>query len=167
MPWLPHLHDHGHCYVQLPRLDSAGAGAHFFIGEVLAPCAQSARWLQCADKRLRRLPDVQRKIVCTIKPYKGNIMRVSWCTWLFWPNTHVIDDLGTILLATDNSQHTRVLQELRYMSTLQIRHQEGSWTIRSTTHTWLAMVVNPHQLHIRAAGGWRTYDGYVLGILTL
>ena len=74
-------------------------------------------------------------IVCTAESQKDDIMRISRCVWSFWPNTHVIDDLGAILLATDDSQYMRVLQELQYMSMLQIQQQEGSWTIRSTTHT--------------------------------
>ena len=35
MPWFPYLHDHRHCYIQLPRLDLARAGARFLVGEVL------------------------------------------------------------------------------------------------------------------------------------
>ena len=153
MPWLPHLHDYGHCYVRLPQLDSAQAGAQFFIGEVLAPRARSVCRLKCADKRPRLLPDIQRKTVPTAESYKDDIMKTSWCTWSFWSNTHVIDDLGAILLATDDSQYMRILQELWYVSMLQIWHPEGSWTICSTTRTWLAVVVSSHRLHIRTAGG--------------
>ena len=160
MPWLSLLHDHGHCYVQLPRSDTARAGARFFIGEVLALCIQSAHWLQCANKWLRRLPDVQRRIVCTAEFYEDDITRISRHVWSFWPNTHVIGDLRAILLATDDSWHMRVLQELQYVSMFQIRHQEGSWTICSTTCTRLAVIVNPHRLRIGAAGGWTTHDGY-------
>ena len=94
-----------------------------------------------------------------MESHKNNVMRISWCAWLFQPNTYAIDDLREILLATDNSQYTKVLQELWYMSMLQIWQPKGSWTIHSTTCTWLAVVVNPYWLCIRAAGGWRTYNG--------
>ena len=81
-----------------------------------------------------QFPDVQ-KTVHTAEFYKDEITRIPQYAWLFWPNTYLIDDLRAILLATDNSQHTRVLQELQYMSMLQIQYPEGGWTIRSTTYT--------------------------------
>ena len=89
MPWFPYLHDHRHCYVQLPRLDSAQAGAQFLVGEVLVSCTWSACWLQCADKWPWWLPDIQRKILHTTESYKDDITRILWCTWSFWPDTHM------------------------------------------------------------------------------
>ena len=158
MSWFSYLHDYGHGYVLLPRLDLAWAGAWFLVGEVLASHMWSACWLQRADKQPWWFSDEQRDILHTAESYQDYIMRIPQCAWLFQPEMYARDDLGAILPAKDDSWHTRVLYKLRYMSAFQIWHLKGSWTMCSTTHSWSATAVNPHQLHIRAAGGWRTHD---------
>ena len=114
-PWLSDLINHGYCYVPLPWLDSAWAGARFLVGQILASCIKSACWLQCADKRPWWLFDVQKKMVHTTEFCQNYITRIPWHVWLFWPETYLRDDLGVILLAKDDSQHIKVLQELPYI----------------------------------------------------
>ena len=151
MPWFSNFHYHGHSYVCLPWLDSAWARVWFLVGEVLALCTWSAYWLQRADKRLWWLLDVQSKIFSTTRSHQDHTMRISRCMWPFQPDTNTRDDLGAIPLAKDNSQHTRVLQELWYMSEFQIWHPKGSWIICFTTCFWSAMAVNSYQPCIQAS----------------
>ena len=87
-----------------------------------------------------------------------NIM-ISRYAWLFFPDMCTRDDHRVILLDMYDPWYLQLLQELWYVSAFQISHPKGSWAICSTTSTKVAVVVNPHQVHVRILGGWRIYDG--------